>query len=181
MKNILQLIVLTLVLAAGVFAQLEQAEPMVFLNLNGSETSPGKFNEPMGQTTDNSFILDGTSGEYSSTLLTISFNYGGAADHENGNAIVGGTWSLALYTVEGGYRGSIFGDVQHGQITWAVGQESTKPFGSAGSRNTAAWLVVTGTTGDFDPRPIAGNEVYFEATTDTSDAATIAVLKGLRF
>lgn len=167
MKRIIQLVVLTLALAGGAFAQLEPIDPTLdTIRFSGSQTSDGRFVTELSQTLSNNFVLNGTTPQYSSTLLTISFDYNGPEDQQNGNVVVGGTWNMAVYS-KGNYVGSIFGNVVSGNITW-----------SENSRNTSAYLEATGGTGQFEGFT-SHADVFYEGDTNIDNGDTNAAVFNL--
>lgn len=171
MKRLIQLVVLTLALAGGAFAQYDPIEPTldtITIRFSGSQTSEGKYVRELVQTVNNDFVLNGSTLEYSSTLLTISFDYNGPEDQQNGNVVVGGTWNMAVYS-KGDYVGSIFGNVLSGNIVW-----------SETSRNTSAYLQATGGTGDFAGIRVQ-NDVSYNGNTDLGTGDTNAFIEHLKF
>lgn len=169
MKRSIQLIVLTLALACGAFAQVEPIEPTLdTIRFSGSQTSDGKYVRELVQTLSNNFVLTGSTPEYSSTLLTISFDYNGPEDQQNGNVVIGGTWNMAVYS-RGNYVGSIFGNVVSGNIVW-----------SESSKNTSAFLEATGGTGNFEGFT-SHSDVFYEGDTDLDNTETNASIFNLNF
>jgi hypothetical protein len=168
MKRLIQLVVLTLALAGGAFAQFDEPiDPTLdTIRFSGNQTSEGRYVTALVQTLSNNFVLNGSTSQYSSTLLTISFDYSGPEDQQNGNVVVGGTWNMALYS-KGDYVGSIFGNVVSGNIVW-----------SGNSKNTTAILEATGGTGNFEgfkSRP----DVSYEGNTDVDTSETRAGIYNL--
>jgi hypothetical protein len=171
MKNIIQLVVLTLILAGAAFAQIEEPiEPITQgITFSGSETTGSRFNTKMDVPAGNTFALNGYNHQYSSILLTLSLDFDGPEDQANGNAIVGGTWNMAVYS-KGGYVGSIFGDVTGGTVTWS----------GSGKKNTSAAFTVNGGTGDFDGY---SNRIFpfYESETDLTNGNTDGFVTDLDF
>lgn len=169
MTKILQLIVLTLVLAGAAFAQfLPAGTGRGAFSFSGSETTGDSFGMAAGSF-GNTFALNGANDDYSSVLLTTAFTFDGPEDPVNGNSIVGGTWNAAIYR-KGVYIGSIYGDVTTGNVMWT----------SSENKNIYAEFSVTGGNGDFAGFSSDSLPVY-EGDTDVNNGDTRAVLKEFRF
>lgn len=185
MKNIIKLVVLTLALSVGVFAQFEPNEPAEAKSIRflGDQSVAGEFVDATQKVEGNSFVLNGTSKEYKSILLTVAFDYNGLPDYNTGNELTGGLWNLAVYTKGGDYKGSIYGTVTAGSISWSVfedfGKRARASFGSGSTRNTRATLTITGGTGDF--YDVRNSDVRFEADSDISTGSTTALMNDLQF
>jgi hypothetical protein len=182
MKKIVQLVALTLTLAGAVIAQFEPIDTNLpdIITYTGNQTSDGKFVAGMNQTMANSFVMNGYNRTYSSLLLTVSFDYSGEADFENGNSIVGGTWNMAVYA-NGSYVGSIFGDVVNGQISWSVLQgRGAKALTVEGAKTTEAYLKVNGGTGEFEGFT-ARYDAYLRSETNLTTGETDSTLKDFAF
>jgi len=169
MKKVVQVLVLAMMLAAGAYAQVTTSGSDYSMKMSGEQSSEGVFFDPLGLTMGNSFVLSGRSNNYSSTVLSVEFNYEQSGD-PSCNSISGGSWNLALYTAEGGYRGSIYGKVVEGEITWDP---------ESGKRDTTALLLVTGSTHNLDMEVEPDTKVSFHATTNLGDSMTRALFGGL--
>lgn len=177
MKNITQIFLMILVLTVCTFAQLTVDVPPnpasngPEMTLSGQESNRGQFAKGPNMTIGNSFVLNGSTDTYSSTVMTVAFDYNGEPALVGMNVIVGGTWNMAFYTDEGGYRGSIFGTVNEGRVDW--------PEEGADMKSTFAQLIVTGGSGDFEGTASEGTGVHFEAHTRLRDSTTDSVITGL--
>lgn len=181
MKNIIQLVVFTLALSISAFAQFEPIEPVPTraISFVGDQSVAGTFVETSQKVEGNSFVLDGFTKEYKSTLLTIAFDYNGMPDYNGGNEVAGGSWNLAVYSKGGDYKGSLYGTVTGGTITWSVFQGRGKNAIGGSSRNTKAQLKVLGGTGEFFN--VVSTEAHFQGDTDLQTNATVATVEGLEF
>jgi hypothetical protein len=182
MKNIIQLVVLTLALTVGVFAQFEPTEPIdpTVISFVGDQSVAGTFVDATQKVEGNSFVMNGCTKVYASTLLTIAFDYYGTPEYSAGNEITGGLWNLGVYSKGGEYKGSIYGVVTNGNIAWSVFEGRRGRRAVVGStRTTKAFLKVVGGTGDF--YNIVSSEVTFNGETDLQTNATTGTLEGLEF
>jgi len=181
MKNIIQLVVVTLALSVGALAQFEPNEPVEAKTISfiGDQSVAGEFVDMTQKVEGNSFVLNGTNKEYKSLLLTVAFDYYGMPDYNSGNEVTGGLWNLAVYTKGGDYKGSIYGTVTTGSIIWSVSQPRRGFAGVASARNTRAALLIVGGTGDFFD--VRRSEVRYESDTDISTGASTATIYDLEF
>jgi hypothetical protein len=112
--------------------------------------------------------------------MTISFDYDGTADFDNGNVVSGGKWNMAVYS-DGVYVGSIYGEVSNGFVSWSVSQgRSAKSFTVGGTRTTTAYLTIDGGTGEFEG-VTARYDAHIRVDTDLSTGVTDTVVKDFVF
>lgn len=169
MKVLVSIIILMTALVGGAISQVDPYPGPGPLSLAGKQTSAGIFSEQLNETRGNTFVLDGSNRPYSSTLLTVTFEYIGIAEYESGNEISGGTWNLAIY-MDGQYIGSVFGKITKGFIRWSP---------IDGTRYTEATLFVSGGTGAFEN--VSEHETYLNSTTDLQSDIASGDLTGLDF
>jgi hypothetical protein len=182
MKNTIQLIILTLVLSIGAFAQIDTVDGGTSFDsivLSGDETRTGTFDEAAKRTIGNSVVMNGSNRSYSAILFTFAFDYDGIPDFAIGNPINQGSWNIAIYTADGGYRGSIFGSVKSGSISWSVPARG-KGFAADGEKFMDAYLEITGSTGDFKTESFpVGSLMFIDSRTTLQSSTVKGTLKGL--
>ena len=181
MKNIIQLVVLTLALSVGVFAQFEPNEPVQpqVVSFVGDQGIAGDFVDMTQKVEGNSFIFNGSTKEYRSVLVTVAFDYYGMPDYNTGNEVSGGLWNVAVYTKKGDYKGSIFGTVVGGSINWSIFQDRRAARAASGgsSRTTKATLTIVGGTGEY--YDITRSDVLINIETDLTTGASTATMDNI--
>ncbi|MGB7203003.1 MAG: hypothetical protein WBD16_12185 [Pyrinomonadaceae bacterium] len=165
MKVLVQSLLVMTFLAGAAFAQVKELNAE--MSLAGKQTSAGIYDPTVAETQGNTFVLDSSDSSFSSTLLTVSFDFLNDVDYDNGNEISGGEWNLAIYK-GGQYRGSIYGKITGGYIRWANSQDL---------RLTDAYLSILGGTGGFEDTP--EGEAYLRAETILSNNQTSVVITGM--
>ncbi len=122
------------------FDQNPKPEPIVgAFFYNGVETSPGVLEQAGSTRYGNSYILDST-GEWETRHLTVSLNYySSLPSGATTLTILGGSWSMITYDLNGQYQGTLYGDVVSGVIDF-------KPDASGNviNKKTSAQLMSTG-------------------------------------
>ena len=146
MKRFAFTIALTLILAGSAFAQ-NPSDPMDLWQgfafsekMSGLETAKGTDDFEDDVIWGRSITLAGRLGEF-----TANINRGGVKDdNDNGNKIVGGTWTLHVYK-GGQLRGMLFGEFTGGTIEWIKDKS-----GTIIAETVTGRLVITGGTGEFE-------------------------------
>ncbi|HEY0545238.1 MAG TPA: hypothetical protein VGC91_07690 [Pyrinomonadaceae bacterium] len=151
MKKIAYTIALMLVLVGSAFAQMIQTTPYVQSDdglfagatfneqMSGVEAAPGTIDLEDNVTWGTTITMRGDT-----SAFTANINSDGVRpDLQNGNRIIGGTWSLTVYKA-GTFKGMLFGEFIGGSITY-----KTDRAGNIVAEYVEGAMVVKGGTGDF--------------------------------
>jgi hypothetical protein len=125
MKRIAFAFVLTLVMIATAAAQRpayrlndEDLRPIIHYTsaIEGIEVSPGFVSEKNDVRTGTTYALD-VSGTLAGHFTAVFDSTTPAPDPANGNQILRGTWTMAVYK-DGTYQGMLFGEITGGEMIW---------------------------------------------------------------
>jgi hypothetical protein len=159
MKKIVYLLVLTLLLAGGVFAQktsrtviaetvpvevpVYPADPLD-RKFKGNESAAPTFDVLNNMYWGNAFALV-TDDKSNSTVLSVSFDYTPNMEQPGDNQVTGGSWTLTVYQ-NGDYVGTIYGNVSDGVIV----ETTDETTGSVSMKSVKAHFIVTGGMGLYE-------------------------------